>query len=161
MRRLFVAFFALALFIVNFSCYASNGGGSINWQTNYAEAIREANVTGKPLVLFFTGSDWCTWCVRLEQEILHTKEFGDAAGPDFVFVKLDFPTKTMLDPRITQQNKDLQQKYHVNSFPTIIVIDAHGRQLGSPMGYKQNTTPAQYAQLLRGLVGNVKPVPNQ
>src|SRR3989339_2036693 len=64
---------------------------TIQWHTNYDEAAELAKTKSVPLVLFFTGSDWCTWCTKLEKEALDTKEFARLVGDKFVFVKLDFP----------------------------------------------------------------------
>lgn len=147
MKRLMVTIVLFLLFSVNMFCFGEGGAG-IKWHTNYSAAINEANVTNKPLVLFFTGSDWCTWCVRLEEEVLNTGEFAQAANDKFVFVKLDFPMQHPLDPKTTQQNKDLQRKYGVNSYPTVIVIDSNGRRLGTPTGY-QKMSGAEYAQHLQ------------
>lgn len=45
------------------------------WHTNVKEAIDLAKKEDKPLFLFFTGSDWCGWCIRLQKEVFKTPEF--------------------------------------------------------------------------------------
>lgn len=103
---------------------------SIHWLSNYEEAVNLSKSTSKPLVLFFTGSDWCGWCKKLEQESLDSSEFVQAAADKFIFVKLDFPVNTTLPLQLAAQNKQLQKKYSVRTFPTLIILDAHQTQIG-------------------------------
>lgn len=104
----------------------------IHWYTNYDQAMQESKATSKPLVLFFTGSDWCGWCNKLEDEALDTSAFAAVAGDKFVFLKLDYPLYVTQDASIKAQNQSLQQKYNVRSFPTVIILDTkQNRQLGT------------------------------
>ena len=105
--------------------------GHINWMTNYEEALNLSKSSSKPIVLFFTGSDWCGWCTKLEQESLGTPEFAQAAGDKFIFVKLDFPVNSTLPPAVAAQNKQLQKKYNVRGFPTLIILDGQQNQIGT------------------------------
>lgn len=110
--------------------------GSINWMTNYEAAVNKAKEASLPLFIFFTGSDWCTWCSKLEEEALDTPEFADAAGKKFVFLKVDFPRETPQDPAIKQQNKQLQAKFNVRSYPTIVIFDQKQQQQIGVTGYR-------------------------
>lgn len=102
---------------------AKHRASNIEWKTNYKETYEQAKATGKPLVLFFTGSDWCTWCTKLEREVFETPEFANSANQEFLFVLLDYPRKTSLPKHLTEQNSQLKDKYKVSSFPTVLVID--------------------------------------
>jgi protein disulfide-isomerase len=146
MKRTLVAFFAF-LCLWTLSCQAEG----VHWQTNYAAAKQEAESSGKPIVLLFTGSDWCHYCILLEK-VIDTPEFANAAGSNFVFVKLDFPRQKQLDQATTQQNQELQRQFHINAYPSVIIVDAKGKQLGST-GYEQNMSPGQYAQHLKERAG--------
>lgn len=108
----------------------------INWMTSYEEAINLSKSTSKPIVLFFTGSDWCGWCIKLEQESLDTPEFAQAAGDKFIFVKLDFPVNTTLPPQLASQNKQLQKRYGVSGFPTLIILDGKQQAQIGKTGYR-------------------------
>ena len=112
------------------------GKGTIRWLTNYEQAVQQSKAASKPLLLFFTGSDWCGWCNKLDEEALETSEFAAAAGSRFIFVKLDFPLYSAQDPQIKAQNKELQQKFDVRSFPTIIIIDPKQNQQIGVTGYR-------------------------
>lgn len=109
---------------------------SVPWQTNYEQAVQQAKATSKPLLLFFTGSDWCGWCNKLDEEAFETTEFANAAGTQFIFVKLDFPLYSSQDPQLKSQNKELQQKFDVRSFPTVIVVDPKQNQQMGVTGYR-------------------------
>src|ERR1700728_4079130 len=63
----------------------------IRWFTNYSQAVQEAQKAHLPLLLFFTGSDWCGWCKKMHQEIFSSPDFAQAVGNMFVFVDVDFP----------------------------------------------------------------------
>lgn len=128
-------FLALSLIIGVSSADAVNPGSKIHWTTNYEQAVQQAKSSGKPILLFFTGSDWCGWCHKLENEALHTPEFADLVGDRFIYVFVDFPLKNPLDPETTRQNKELQKRFDIRGYPTIIILDPEQRQLGST-GYR-------------------------
>jgi protein disulfide-isomerase len=123
---LFMSFLAMT-----FQASAEVGQGSrIDWMTNYESAVNLSQSSSKPILLFFTGSDWCSWCKKLEEEVLNTPEFAQDAADKFIFVKLDFPINGSLAPDLTAQNKQLQKKFDVRSFPTIVVINSKQQRIG-------------------------------
>jgi len=125
-------------------------GESIGWTTSYEEALNKSKNESKPIVLFFTGSDWCTWCKKLEKESLHTDEFAKAAGDKFVFLMLDYPMKEKQQLGLIEQNKKLQQKFDVKSFPSLILMSPNGKQIGIT-GYRKGGGK-QYADHLLKMV---------
>jgi thioredoxin-related protein len=96
----------------------------IKWQTNLTEAMKISKKTKKPLLLFFTGSDWCGWCMRLQKEVLNTPEFAKWAKDNVVLLELDFPRKTPQLPEIQKQNSELQQTFAVQGYPTVWIVNA-------------------------------------
>jgi protein disulfide-isomerase len=89
------------------------------WHTDVKEAITISEKENKPLLLFFTGSDWCGWCIRLQKEVLKTPEFAKWADKNVILVELDYPRRTPQTPEIKNQNNDLQQVFGIQGFPTI------------------------------------------
>ncbi len=89
------------------------------WQTDVNKAISISNKTKKPMLLFFTGSDWCGWCIRLQKEVLKTSEFAAWANKNVILVELDFPRKTPQSEAIKNQNNSMQQTFGIQGFPTI------------------------------------------
>lgn len=91
----------------------------LTWETDINKAIKVSNKTKKPMLLFFTGSDWCGWCIRLQKEVLKTPEFAVWAKKNVVLVELDFPRKTAQSDAIKNQNNALQQTFGIQGFPTV------------------------------------------
>jgi len=107
----------IALFLILGS--ASMQAQELTWETNLEAATKVSLKTKKPLLLFFTGSDWCGWCIRLQKEVLKTPEFAAWAKDNVVLVELDFPRRTPQQPEIQQQNAQLQQDFQVRGYPTV------------------------------------------
>ncbi|TRX37088.1 thioredoxin family protein [Flavobacterium restrictum] len=95
----------------------------LKWYTNVNEAIAVGNKEKKPLLLFFTGSDWCGWCIRLQKEVLTTPEFATWAKANVILVELDFPRRAPQTDEIKKQNNDLQQAFNIQGFPTICIAN--------------------------------------
>lgn len=96
----------------------------LTWETNINKAIEVSNKTNKPLLLFFTGSDWCGWCIRLQKEVLKTPEFTKWANENVVLVELDYPRRTPQTEEIKKQNAELQQAFGIQGFPTVFFAKA-------------------------------------
>lgn len=114
-------------------CMAS---AAIEWHENYALALAEAKEEGKPLFLLFTGSDWCGWCMRLEKEVLNTREFQQKMEQKLIFVKVDFPSRAQLDAEVRHQNETLKRQFSVRGFPTVLIIDENENQIAQT-GYRE------------------------
>lgn len=136
------------------SVHAVSGTSKLNWMTNYENASIKAKREKKAILLFFTGSDWCSWCHKLENEALDTTDFSDAVGDQFVFVVVDFPLKMSLDQNTTAQNKELQKKYDVKGFPTVVLLDENGKLIGDT-GYRPGGGKS-YAEYLKKMVEDFK-----
>ncbi|MWB95784.1 thioredoxin fold domain-containing protein [Flavobacterium sp. GA093] len=96
----------------------------LKWYTDVKEAITISNKEKKPLLMFFTGSDWCGWCIRLQNEVLKTPEFTKWAADNVVLVELDYPRRVAQTPEIKNQNAELQQAFGIQGFPTIFFTSA-------------------------------------
>jgi len=109
----------ILLLFVSLSFTAFSQQVENNWTTDMNEAIQISQQTGKPIMLFFTGSDWCGWCVKLKKEVYKTSEFNKWAKKNVVLVDVDFPRRTKLSEKVTKQNKELQQMFGVRGYPTV------------------------------------------
>ncbi len=94
------------------------------WNNNLNKAMEISKKTKKPLLLFFTGSDWCGWCMRLQTEVFKKPEFVTWAKDNVVLVEVDFPRRTALSPELTTQNNELQQFFAVQGYPTVWFVNA-------------------------------------
>ena len=91
----------------------------LQWHTSMTEAYDLSKTSGKPIFAFFTGSDWCGWCHKLQHDVFDKPSFITWANENVVLLELDFPRRKQLSPELTQQNNELQQVFHVGSYPTI------------------------------------------
>ena len=119
------------------------------WLSDYKKAQQEAKASNKFLLLDFTGSDWCGWCKRLEQEILSQSQFENYARENLVLLEVDFPRAKPQSPEIRKQNQELAQQYQVEGFPTIVVLNGDGQKLWQYDGYFPDGLAAFIAQLER------------
>jgi len=118
--------------------------GHINWMTDFDAAKKQAQEQSKPMFVYFTGSDWCPWCKKMDAQILSTPEFQQAMADKVVFVKIDFPRSTKLDATVEAQNKKLSSQYGITGFPTAALLDSNGNVI-SKMGF-ENGGGANYAK---------------
>jgi protein disulfide-isomerase len=100
------------------------------WLTDYKRALETASREKKAVLLDFTGSDWCVWCIKLRKEVFETAEFSKYAQTNLILVEIDFPRGKPQTNELRQQNRELQEKFRVEGFPTIIVLNSEGKQIG-------------------------------
>ncbi|HEY2802147.1 MAG TPA: thioredoxin family protein [Chthoniobacterales bacterium] len=116
------------------------------WLSDFQKAQAEAKANHKLLLLNFTGSDWCIWCKRLDAEVFTQPEFQDYAKNNLVLMKVDFPRATALTTEVRKQNEELAQKYNIEGFPTIVVLNGEGQQVGE-LGYQPGGASAFVKEL--------------
>ena len=100
------------------------------WITDYKKAQEEAKANHKLVLLNFTGSDWCGPCIKLDKEILSKPELAEYAANNLVLVELDFPRRKQLADSVRQQNEVMAERYQIQRFPTIIVLNGEGQKVG-------------------------------
>jgi thioredoxin-related protein len=103
----------------------SFGSKSI-WTTNWEAALTQAQNENKDILLYFAGSDWCTWCFEFEKEIFSNAVFEKKAPEQFILVMADFPQKKELPENLVRQNQSLLATYRIAGFPTILLTDSLG-----------------------------------
>lgn len=117
--------------------------GAAEWGTDYDAALAAAQEQGRPVLVDFTGSDWCYYCVQLKKNVLEHPKFEAWAADKFVFLEVDVPENPAFDQDLLARNRELCSKYRVDSYPTLMVLDAQGRPLGALLGYEGNYTEVQ------------------
>jgi thioredoxin-related protein len=118
MKKILVIAF---LTLTTMSTQAQEG---LTWHTDLTKATDISIKENKPLFLFFTGSDWCGWCIRLQKEVFKTPEFVKWAKENVVLVELDFPRKNEQTEAVKMQNAQLQQQLQVRGYPTVWFVSA-------------------------------------
>jgi protein disulfide-isomerase len=140
------ALLSLCLLYLVCSCAKTTAGTP--WETDFRKAQDEAKAANKLLLVDFTGSDWCGWCKLLNKEVFSKSEFQDYARKNLVLLEIDFPRTKQQTDALKKQNQDLAERYHVEGYPTIIVLNPSGRKVGE-LGYMEGGPAAFIAKLER------------
>lgn len=105
-----------------------------SWSEDFAASLARAKDEGKPVLLLFTGSDWCSYCILMENQVFSTSTFANYASDNLVLVKADFPRSPGLSEETKAQNAALAREFGVNGFPTVFVLSSNGEVLERVVG---------------------------
>jgi thiol:disulfide interchange protein len=119
------------------------------WTTDYEKALVAAKAENRHVLLFFTGSDWCGWCQRLDSEILSTADFREFASKRLILVKLDFPRNSPQAAGLQAQNDRLAKIHSIQGFPTMVFLNSAGKRVAE-FGYEEGG-PAPFLKKLKKL----------
>jgi thioredoxin-related protein len=143
MRTLFRRFAVVAAALVlTVAAHAKTG-----WTEDYKKALSDAKASNKLVLLDFTGSDWCSWCIKMDKEVFQKPAFMDFAGKNLVLVEVDFPNEKHLAAHIKKQNEELKDQFKVEGFPTLVIVDGDGKMVKQFVGYQEGGPEAFVAQL--------------
>lgn len=117
--KLLLAVLVFAFAPFSQTLHAQEVKDGLTWYSDINKAYEVSTKTHKPIFAFFTGSDWCIWCHRMEQNVMAKNTFKDWAKKNVVLLELDFPRNKKLPDNIAQQNNSLQQFFKVQGFPTV------------------------------------------
>lgn len=117
------------------------------WSTDLPAAQAQAKKDKKLVLVNFTGSDWCSWCKKLQKEVFTTKEFKDYAKEKLELVEIDFPNNKKQTDALKKANEALQAKYKAEGFPTIVVLNGEGKEVWRQVGYMPGGPGAWIAKL--------------
>jgi protein disulfide-isomerase len=124
------------------------GAAELTWMTDLPKAQAKAKEEKKLVLVDFTGSDWCGWCKKAKKDILDTPEFAEYAKNNLVLVELDFPSaKIEQSAELKKTNKALQNQYGVRGFPTFLLVNGEGKELGRQVGYLEGGPKSFIAKL--------------
>ena len=147
---------------------AAHAESDLVWHTDLLKAQEASNTSNKPIFGFFTGSDWCGWCHKLQADVFAKPEFVEWAKQNVVLLELDFPRRKQLSPELTQQNAGLQQAFQVRGYPTIwmfyattddktkqLNLDALG-SVGYPQGAERGKEEVKFLSDANAVLANGK-----
>jgi protein disulfide-isomerase len=117
------------------------------WLTDLPKAQAQAKTDNKIVLLDFTGSDWCGWCMKFKKEVFDTPEFQEYAAKNVVLVEVDFPNKKAQSDDLKKANAELKKQYKITGFPTLVVLDKDGKKIGEQVGYSEGGPKAFIAKL--------------
>ena len=111
----------------------------LTWLTDLDAAKAQGVKENKPVLVDFTGSDWCPPCIQLHKVVFESAEFA-AVASKYVLVELDYPRKTPQAPELKAKNAELSKKFGISGFPTVLLIDAKsGDVFGKTVGFGGQT----------------------
>jgi thioredoxin-related protein len=119
---------------------------SAGWTTDYPRALEQARKQDKLVLVNFTGSDWCGWCIKLERDVFATPQFQEYAKRYLVLVTVDFPERKPQPDQLKKQNQQLAKQFEIDGYPTIILLGKDGMEKGR-LGYVKGGTAAFLAKL--------------
>lgn len=115
------------------------------WTQDYKEALALAKEKDLPILMNFTGSDWCPWCILMEEKVFTTDAWSKWAKEHVVMVFIDFPNNKRRVPMgYVTRNNDLRDKYGVEGYPTYIVLASDGEKILGQLGASRNATPEKF-----------------
>lgn len=139
----------IVILMVLFTCITLTSHADV-WMTDYDQALEKGNRENKPILLLFTGSDWCGWCIKLEDQVFSEEEFEEYATEKVVCVKADFPRNKDQDDEVKKQNKKLKKKFGISGFPTVLVLNPKSEEIIANTGYREGG-PSKYVDHLKEL----------
>lgn len=146
-----LATFASGLFLSSLSHAEMDEKPHADWITDFEAAKAKAKAEDKPILVDFTGSDWCGWCIKLDKEVFTKASFTEYASENLVLLEIDFPSKKVKQSaELKAQNKAMAEKYGIKGFPTILLLDAEGKVI-ERTGYKRGG-PEKYVEHLKSLL---------
>jgi protein disulfide-isomerase len=117
------------------------------WTTDLPKALEQAKAENKIVLLDFTGSDWCVWCIKFDDDVLSQPEFASYSKTNLVMVMLDFPNVKKQSEALKKSNQELQAKFKVDGFPTYVALTSDGKEIGRQVGYLAGGPQAFIAEL--------------
>ena len=144
----------IALLLVCFLSVGILSAADKMWLTDFDQAKKEAAQRNLPILLEFSGSNWCKWCMKLDDEVFSTKAFKDYAKDNFVLLFIDFPTDGSLSQEQIMKNQALANLYQAYTFPTVLILDKNGKELARG-GYMQGGSEA-YINYLKTIKEGLK-----
>ncbi len=137
-------------FLFIYGCSVNAKSNSLKWYDNLEKAEQVAQNENRPILVDFTGSDWCIWCKRLDNEVFSKDEFINYANENLVLVKIDFPQNIDQSVATKYYNQQLAQKFGVQGFPTIILLKSDGEPIAAT-GYQAGGA-ANYVEHIKSLL---------
>ncbi len=123
------------------------------WITDYQLALGYSEALSRPVLINFTGSDWCPWCFKLRDEVFIQPEFDSYAKDNLILLTIDFPQKKKLPEAEASSNDALAKQFGIEGFPTILLVNAEGDILAKT-GYQRGGAEFYVKHLQELLAGN-------
>jgi protein disulfide-isomerase len=142
-------FAVVAAVAVSAGVFAAEG-----WETDFEKAKAKAKAEGKYMLVDFSGSDWCGWCIRLDKEVFSKQEFKDYAKENLVLLLVDWPQRAPNSKEVQAKSRPIMEKFGVSSFPTVFILNPDGKTVAKT-GYRDGG-PKAYVEHVKTLIAEAK-----
>ncbi|MEM9280791.1 MAG: thioredoxin family protein [Verrucomicrobiota bacterium] len=123
------------------------------WTMDFEAAVKKAVEKKLPLMLNFTGSDWCGWCKLMDEQIFAQDVWNEFAKENVFLVTIDFPEdKSIVPEKYAARNDKLREEFEVRGYPTYIVLDSDGKTKLGQLGAGRDKTPASFVEEFKNVV---------
>jgi len=139
MKNTFLSFCLIAFVTFNFYAQESEKNSLdetvLNWETSFKEALKKSKKEKKPVLIYFTGSDWCGPCKILDKKLFHSEKFKAIADKDLILYEANNPrNRDLVEEARLQENYKLIGKYKVSAYPTLVFVNYKGKMIGYKKG---------------------------
>jgi thioredoxin-related protein len=123
------------------------------WTMDYDAAVTLAAEKKLPMMLNFTGSDWCGWCKLMDKNVFAQEEWKSYAAANVVLVTIDFPQdKSIVPEKFVDRNAQLQQKFGVGGYPTYVLLESDGKTVLGQLSAGKEKTPTSFIREIKTAV---------
>ncbi|KGL63967.1 thioredoxin family protein [Polaribacter sp. Hel1_85] len=130
-----ICFFSIANSLAQEHIAEASEMVNLNWESSFKRALKKSKKEKKPILIYFTGSDWCGPCKVLDKKLFHTEKFKKLAEKDLILYEADDPrNKDLVSSEKLEVTYDLKRKYKIRSFPTLVFVDHKGKMIGYKKG---------------------------
>lgn len=130
---------------------------NLNWIENFEKAKKLAKKEKKPLLVFFTGSDWCGPCKMLHADFFESDEFISLADKDLILYEADFPRRTdLITPEQKKVNYEIKNTYAIRGYPTMVLLNSKGEEIGRRTGYSRSGSTVYHFEVVKLAIENNK-----
>jgi thioredoxin-related protein len=128
----------------------NTGAKQGQWTQDWDAALAMAKVKDLPVLVNFTGSDWCGWCKIMDRDVFSKEDWGKFASSQLVMAHIDFPRNQELVPaEYKERNDKLQERFKVEGYPTFVLLDSDGQTELGRLSAGQGKSPGSFAMEVR------------
>lgn len=145
--------FFIILFLISMAIKAQENSSSLEWYTNLEQAQKKAKKKNLPILMYFTGSDWCAPCKSLKEDFFETPTFLTKAS-NVILVMIDYPRRIdIISEEQMEYNKGIILKYNKEkAFPLLVGLTQKGREIDRISGYGSLRDPSYHFKFLEKLI---------
>jgi len=127
------------------------------WTQDFDAAKKLAKEKELPILINFTGSDWCGWCIHMDKQVFNTKAWRDYSRTNLVLAYIDFPrNKSLVPPKFVERNQELKSTHKVSGYPTYILLASDGETVLGRLGAAREITPEIFISRVKALIEKQK-----